>query len=256
MRATRVRKILFSQNPPADFEKSPYAGFAKLYNVKIDFHKFFQVDEVSLNDFRKQNISMSDYTAIIMTSKNAVDHFFRIVNGLKIKISEQVRYFCANAAVASYLQKYTVLRKKAKFPEDGSYKKLVDEIAAYSSDVFLLPSAMDSSINQLIKLLDEQKINYTKAEVFKISFPDMKKKIDIYSYDIIIFFSPYGIQNLLQSYPDFKQENITIGAFGTSVIAAAQEAGLQVQIIAPTVEHSSIFSALDKHLQKTNTRQR
>ena len=256
MRATRIRRILFSQNPPVDFESSPYSDFVKKYNVKISFYKLFQMEGIPSKDFLRQNISILDHTAIILTSKNATDHFFRIVNELKIKIPITIRYFCANVAIANYLQKYPADQKKVFFSEDGSTEKLVEKIVKYSSDIFLLPMVKDSSINQLAGFLDENEINYTKAEVFKISFADVSKDIDIYSYNMVVFFSPYGVQNLMQSYPDFKQGNIIIAAFGTHVVEAAQKAGLNVQIIAPTPKDTSIFSAIDKFLQKTNTRDR
>ncbi len=257
MSIVKIKKILFSQNPPTDFEKSPYAEIVKKYNVKVDFYKFFQIDGLPLAEFRKSRISVLDYTALIMTSKNAVDHFFRIVKELKIKMPITTKYFCINAATANYLQKYIVCRKrKMFFPEDGNPEKLVTEIANHPSDKFLLPLAIDSSINQLVGLLDEKEIDYTKAEVFKISFADVSKVIDIYSYDMVVFFSPYGIQTLKHSYPDFKQGNIVIGALGSRVVATAQEAGLDVQVIAPTPEHPSIFSAIDQYLQKSNGRRR
>jgi uroporphyrinogen-III synthase len=152
------------------------------------------------------------------------------------------------------LQKYPVDQKRVIISEDGSTEKLVEKTIKYSSDTFLLPVAKDSSNNQLVELLDKKEINYTKAEVFKISFPDVQNDIDIYSYNMLVFFSPYGIQNLMQNYPNFKQENIIIGAFGYQTIEAAQKVGLNVQIAAPTPKHQSIFSAIDIFLQKTNTR--
>jgi len=257
VKTDKIRKILFSQNPPTDFEKSPYAELAKKYNVKIDFYKFFQISGLPLANFRKSKISILDYSAIIITSKNAVDHFFHIAKEMNIKLPVLTNYFCANAATAQYLQKYTRCRKRRLFfPVDGNPEKLVAEIEKHPEDKFLFPLAIDSSINQLVGLLDEKKINYTKAEVFKISFADVSKIIDIYSYDMVVFFSPYGIQTLMHSYPDFKQENMVIGALGSRVVAAAQEVGLDVQITAPTQEHPSIFSAIDHYLQKNGGRKR
>lgn len=258
MSTNKVKKILFSQNPPADFDKTPYAEIAKKYNVKIDFYKFFKIEGIPLADFRKSRISISDYDSIIFTSKNAIDHFYRIFKESKTKkLDIGTKYFCINDATAHYLQKYTVCRKRKVFsPADASPEKLVEEIAKYPEDKFLFPSAIDSSNNQLIGLLDEAKINYTKAEVFKISFTDVSQVIDIYAYDMVVFFSPYGIEALTNSYPDFKQDKLVIGALGSRVVAAAQEAGLDVQIIAPTEEHPSIFSAVDAYLQKSNSRKR
>ena len=257
MKTDKVRKVLFSQNPPTDFEKSPYAGLAKKHNVKIDFYKFFQINGLPVANFRKSKISILDYTAIIMTSKNAVDHFFRIANEMNITMPISTNYFCSNAATAQYMQKYVRCRKRRLFfPDNGKPECLVNEIEKHPEDKFLLPLAIDSSINQLVGFLDEREINYKKAEVFKISFADVSKVIDIYSYDMVVFFSPYGIQTLMNSYPDFQQGNIIIGALGSGVVAAAQEVGLEVQIAAPTLEHTSIFSAIDDYLQKKSNRKR
>jgi uroporphyrinogen-III synthase len=249
----KINKILFSQNFPSNFEKSPYAEIVRKYGVSIDFHKFFQIEEIPLIEFRKTRISILDYTSLIMTSKNAIDHFFRTAKELQIKMPKTTKYFCINAVTANYVRKYTACHKrKMIYPVDGIPESLVLLIKENPSDNFLFPLAMDSSINQLEKLLDKEQIDYTKAEVFKISFADVSKVIDIYSYDMVVFFSPYGIQTLMYSYPDFKQDKIIIGALGARVIAAAKEVGLDVQVMAPTSEHSSIFSAIDTYLQKNN----
>jgi uroporphyrinogen-III synthase len=251
--AAKIKKILFSQNFPPNFEKSPYAEIRRKYEVSIDFYKFFRIKGIPLNEFRKNRISLLDYTALILTSKNAIDHFFRIAKELKIKMPNTIKYFCINAVTANYVRKYTACHKRRMiYPVDGTPESLVSLIKEYPSDNFLFPLAMDSSINQLEKLLDEEQTAYTKAEVFKISFDNISKAIDIYSYDMVVFFSPYGIQTLMYTYPDFKQGKMVIGALGARVIAAAKDVGLDVQVMAPTSEHSSIFSAIDTFLQKSN----
>jgi uroporphyrinogen-III synthase len=254
----KIKNILFSQNPPTDFDKTPYATLAKKYNLNIDFYKFFKVEGIPFADFRRSRISITDYTSIIFTSKNAIDHFFRVFKELKLKrLDSGTKYFCINNATAHYLQKYVVCRKRKVFsPADGDPERLVKEIIKYPDDNFLFPSAIDSSNNQLIGLLDEVNINYTKAEVFKISFTDVSKVINLSDYDMVVFFSPYGIVAFTDSYPDFNDERLVIGALGSRVVAAAQEAGLNVQVIAPTEEHPSIFSAIDAYLQKSNGRRR
>ena len=250
---SRIKKILFSQHRPSDFEKSSYANYFKNYHVEVDFYKFFKVDEIPLSRFLSYGISISDHTAIIFTSKNAIDYLFRIINELKITLPDTMKYFCSNEGTANYLLKYLVsYKRKTFFPKDGSPEKLIEKITLNASEKFLLPMAMDSSVNQFIELLNENKINYTKAEIFKISFPKMPSAIDIYSYNMIVFFSPYGIQNLMYNYPDFKQNNMIIATFGSLTLMAAQEAGLNVQISAPTPKDSSIFSALERYLKKTN----
>ena len=254
----KPKRILFSQNLPIDFDKSPYADIQKNYNVTIDFYKFFQINDVSVDDFRKSRINISNYSSFIFTSKNAIDHFFRIAKELKItKMPLGTNYFCINATTAHYLQKYTTCRRRRVFfSPKGDPNELITEIINHESDKFLFPSAIDSSNNQLIRLLDKAEINYTKAEVFTISFADVSQVIDLYEYDIVVFFSPYGIQTLLHSYPKFKQGKLVIGALGLGVVKAAQEAGIDVQIIAPTKEHPSIFSAVDDYLSKLIGRKR
>jgi len=208
-----------------------------------------------LKQFLSQKISILDHQAIILTSNLAVDHFFRIVSELNITMPADTKYFCTHEGTADYLQKFiNYSRKKTYFSENGTAKKLLEKMLRHRSNNFFLPTTMDSSINQLVELLDEKKINYTKAEFFKISFPDVRKKIDVFSYDMLIFFSPYGIQSLIHNYPDFQQGNTVIGVLGTRVLAAAQDAGLNVQIIAPTPKHPSILSAVDNYLKKTTPR--
>jgi uroporphyrinogen-III synthase len=254
---SKIRKILFSQNPPINFEKSPYAKIVKDHKTQLDFYKFFQIEGIPINEFSK-DISFLDYTAVILTSVNAIDHFLRIAGELQVEMPPlTTKYFCVNPAIASYLQEHTIYRKRKLFyPENGKPEKLMKEIMNHVSDRFLLPSAMDTSLNQLAKLLDAHNINYSKAEVFKPVFTDVSKVIDVHTYDMVVFFSPYGIQTLLNSYPNFKQGKLIIGALGSGVVAAAQKAGLQVQVMAPTPKHLSIFSALDSYLIATNGRKR
>ena len=258
MKSTKIKKILFSQNPPDNFERSPYADFVKKYSIKIDLCKFFKIEGILLKNFLAQNINILTHSAVIFTSKNAIDHFFCIVNESKVSMPSTTKYFCANEGIAEYLRKYGVeyYTQNTHFSKNGCNDELIEKIAQYNSNNFLLPMAMDSSTNQLIKLLDEHKINYTKAEFFKISFVDMNKKIDVYSYDMLVFFSPYGIQSLMHNYSDFQQGDIIIATFGNLTYNAAQNAGLNVQIIAPTTKHPSIFSAIGDYLKKHASRRK
>lgn len=251
----KIKKILFSQNAPANLEKTPYADLMKKYGVKVDFYKFFQVEGLTLKEFQKSKINILDYSAIIITNKNAVDHFFRIVEESKIKLPITLKFFCSNPATANYLQKYTVYRKrKIFFAEDGTVQALVKEVSKCAeTDNFLVPCPTDSSLNELLKLIDSiPNINYTKAEMFKIVFPDMSQSVHINDYDMIVLFSPYGVQSLFQSFPDYQQGKTIFAASGLKVLTAAQKSGLDVEIWAPQPETPSIFMALEKYLQNFN----
>lgn len=254
-----IKKILFSQDKPANFEKTPYADLKKNYKVDVDFFKFFSIEGVPLAEFRKQRINILDYSAIIMTSKNAIDQFFRIVEECKIKLPITTKYFCVNSATANYLQTYTVYRKrKIFFSEDGSPEKLVKEIEQHvETDKFLVPCCSDTSLNQLLALLDTKPaIKYDKAELFKIHFNDLTQ-VDIYGYDMIVLFSRHGVQSLFNSYPDFHQkEGMHFAALGEVVVSAAEEAGLTIETYAPQPGITSIFMALEKYLKQENRRRR
>jgi len=249
-----VRKILFSQETPLYFERSPYAVMTEKFGLKIDFFKFFRIQGLEADKFMQNGLNILDYTAVIMTSKNAIDHFFRIVKALKISLPASLHYFCVNEAMAAYLQKHMVYCKKRQifFPPDGDLENLANLAAANSKHKFLIPCSLDVSMHTLIDLLDEKKVDYAKAEVFKIRLRNAAKAVNIYDYDMIVFFSPYGIQSLQKYFPDYKQDNTVIAAFGTQVAKAAEEAGLQVLVKAPTKENPSIFTAIDHYLEKRN----
>lgn len=255
----KIKKILFSQHKPANIDKSTYAELDKKYGVKIDFFKFFSIEEIPYSEFKKSHINILEYSSVIMTSKNAVDHFFRIAAAGKIELPITTKYFCSNQSIALYLQKYVTYRKrKIFFPEDATVGSLVEEIATnHVEDRFLVPCSADSSLNQLLEHLDAQKsIKYTRAEMFKMVFPKLQEHINIYDYDMLVLFSPHGVQSLFQSYPDFKQpDNMYVATSGKRVLEAAIEAGLKVEIWAPQEPNiNSIFTALDQFLQRTNRR--
>ena len=250
----KVRKILFSQEMPLVFEKSPYAALVEKYNVKIDFFKFFEIKTVELEKFKKDELRVLDYTAIVMTSKHVIDHFFRIMKEMEIALPRSMNYFCVNEATAAYLQKYIVYysKKRVFFPQDGELANLAALIEENKKNKFLIPCSLDPSMNTLIDLLDKRAVDYAKTEVFKVYLKNAGEAVNIYDYDMIVFFSPYGIQSLTKHYPDYKQDKTVIGAFGMRVVAAAEEAGLQVQVAAPTTENPSIFTAIDQYLEKIN----
>lgn len=247
----KIKSILFSQNPPIDFDKTPYAELSKKHNVEINFFKFFQIEGISLNQFRKNKINIPDYSSIIFTSKNAINSFFSILNEMKFELSREVRYFCINQSTALYLQKYIKYRKRKIFVSDGTAKELVEILENNKEDTFLLPCSIDSCVNPLLSLMDERNIIYKKAEVFQIVMANLHH-MKIENYDMLVFFSPYGISSLKSNYPNYQQGETIIAALGHQVLEAAEEVGLKIEIMAPTAEHPSIFTAIDDYLLKVN----
>lgn len=248
----KVQNILFSQNPPGNLEKTPYAQLSKKHGVNIDFHKFFQVEGVDIEQFKKNKIDISEYSAVVFTSKNAVNHLYGILKELNIGFSVEVKFFCINQSVAFYLKNFVTYRKRKIYYGNGKAEDLVRMIERNRDRKFLLPCSVDTSVNPLLSLLDEKEIDYKKAEVFQIKMADLRH-IDINAYEMIVFFSPFGIQSLQANFPKYKQNETVIGALGYQVLEAAKEAGIKVTLTAPTKEHPSIFTAIDEYLQLSNS---
>lgn len=253
----RIKNILFSQNPPQNFDKSPYAELTKKYNVKVNFFKFFQSEEITTDQFRKKRVNISDYTAVIMTSKKVVDHFFSLMQQTRIPLSAELHFYCINEAVAFYLQKYIVFRKRKIFYGNGEQEDLLKLLSENKEEKYLFPCGEETIANAFSDMMDQYEITYKKIEVYRNSYADLHPlKIDEGAYDLLVFFSPHGVDAFKQTYPQFEQGDIQIGALGTQVVEKAQQSGLRVDVCAPTPEHASIFSAIDSMLQKTNGRRR
>ncbi len=251
----KIKSILFSQNPPVDFDKTPYAELANKYNVKIDFFKFFQIQGVTALQFKKNKIYLSDFTTIIFTSKNAVDHFFAILKKLKTELSTSMKFCCINESTALYVQKYVNYRKRKMLYANGTVKDLVKIMETNNEERYLLPCSLDMCVNPLLTLLNEKNIIYKKAEVFQIVMANLHQ-IKIENYDMLVFFSPFGIQSLKSNYPDYQQGETVIGALGHQVLETAEQEGIRIDIMAPTPEHPSIFTAIDQYLQKLNVKKK
>ncbi len=247
----KVKNILFSQNSPNDFAKTPYAKLVDKYGVQIDFHKFFQIKGIDPILFKDNKIVISNYSAIIFTSKNAVNHFFEILKSLNITLSIDTKFFCINQSTAFYLKKFVVVRKRKTFYANGKADHLANILEEYNEEKFLLPCSLETCVNPLLTLLDQKKINYTKAEVFQIVMSDLRH-ININKYDMIVFFSPFGIQSLKVNFPNYKQKTTVIGALGYQVLEEANKIGIKIDITAPTAIHPSIFTAIDDYLQISN----
>lgn len=246
----KVKKILVSQPQPEN-EKSPYFELANRHNLQIDFQPFIRVQGLTASEFRKQKIYLQEYSAIIFTSKNAVDHFFRLCEEMRYTVPETLKYFCITEAIALYTQKYIVYRKRKIFYGNRDFAELVDLIKKHSEERFLFP-ASDVCKEDHHRMLKASKINYSKAVLYKTVHTDMSKmELD---YDMILFFSPEGIKSLIKNFPGFKQGNVQLGAFGRTTAAAVSAAGLRLDLQAPLPEAPSMTMALDKYLSTTNNK--
>lgn len=241
--------ILISQ-PKPETEKSPYFDLAKKFNVRLDFFPFIRVEGVPGKEFRKQKIDIVNHTAVIFTSRNAVDHFFRICEELKVKVSQECKYFCITEAVALYLQKFILYRKRKVFyGADGSTKSLLEVMNKHrENEKFLFPSA-DSQKKDIEEWLKANKCDYATATLYKTVSNDVKEVLANTEYDLIVFFSPYGVKSLFENVPKFKQNGTRIGAFGPTTSAAVEEAGLKLDIKAPAPQAPSMVAALEQFLQ-------
>lgn len=244
--------ILISQ-PKPETEKSPYFDLAKKFNVRLDFHPFIRVEGVPGKDFRKQKVDIITYTAVIFTSRNSVDHFFRVCEELKVKVSQDCKYFCITEAVALYLQKFILYRKRKVFyGADGTTKSLLEVMNKHrENEKFLFPSS-DSQKKDIEEWLKASKCEYATASLYKTVSNDVKEVLAQTEYDMIVFFSPSGVKSLFENMPKFKQNGTHIGAFGPSTSAAVEEAGLRLDVKAPAPQAPSMVAALEQFLTGLN----
>ncbi|SDX29127.1 uroporphyrinogen-III synthase [Aequorivita viscosa] len=247
----KVKTILVSQ-PEPKVENSPYFDLIEKQKVKIDFVPFIHVEGMSGKDVRSQKIDLAQYTAIILTSRNSVDHFFRITEELRFKVPDSMKYFCLSEAVAYYLQKYVVYRKRKIYVGKRTFPELVPLIKKYKSEKFLLPSS-DKLKADIPIILNELKVDWKEATFYKTVISDLSGLRDVY-YDVLVFFSPSGIESLFENFPDFKQNKTRIAVFGNTTVKAATEMGLRVDIQAPTPETPSMTMALEKYIKEVNNK--
>ncbi len=245
----KVKTILVSQ-PEPKVENSPYFDLVEKHKVKIDFRPFIHVEGVDAKDVRTQKVDLADYTAIILTSRNAVDHFFRIADEMRFKVPDTMKYFCQSEAVAYYLQKYVVYRKRKIYVGKRTFPELIPLIKKYKNESFLLPSS-DMLKPTVPAILDENKLNWKQATFYKTVVSDLSDLRDVY-YDILVFFSPSGIKSLFENFPDFSQKDTRIAVFGNTTVKAASESGLKVDIHAPSPETPSMTMALEKYINSVN----
>ncbi len=241
--------ILVSQPQPTDIEKSPYGDLTRKYNVEIEFYRFINIEGIASKEFRQSRINLLDYSAVIFTSRNAVDHYFRMAKELRAEVPQTMKYFCMSESTAFYLQKYVQYRKRKIFHGKQSFDDLMEIIRKHREEKYLLPCS-DIHKASISKLLDDNTINYTKGIFYKTLASDLSH-IDIKKYDMLIFFSPSGIASLFKNFPDFKQNSTIIGAFGPTTSKAVKEAGLTLNIEAPTKTAPSMTMAIEEYLHKS-----
>lgn len=245
----KVKTILVSQ-PEPKMENSPYSRLIEKEKVKVDFRPFIHVEGVTAKTVREQKIDLNDFTAIILTSRNAVDHFFRIAEEMRFKVPDSMKYFCQSEAVAYYLQKYVVYRKRKIYVGKRLFTDLTPMFKKYKDEKFLLPSS-DSLKPSIPKALEDLNLDWKRAIFYKTVVSDLSDLKEVY-YDILVFFSPSGIESLLKNFPDFKQNDTRIAAFGNSTVEAAKKAELRIDIKAPTPETPSMTMALQKYITSVN----
>lgn len=242
----KIKKILISQPAPADLEKSPYRNLINKHNVDITFFKFFEVVGIPASEFRKTRIHISEYSAIIFNSKNAIDHFFRMLKELRETISEDMKFFCSTEAIALYLQNYIQYRKRKVFFGNQYFSDLLEVMGKHRDEKFLFPCS-DEKQTEYTKALDKAKFKYTKAPMYT-SAPKDLTKFKLEDFDAIALFSPIGVRSLVKSFPDIKDRNIIIAAFGTSTHAALKEQGIKLTIGAPTQTAPSMAMAIENYI--------
>jgi len=245
----KVKKILVSQ-PKPETEKSPYFDLAARSNIKIDFRPFIQVEGVSAKEFRQTRIQILDHSAVLFTSRTAIDHFFRIAQEMRVTVPDTMKYFCISEAAAFYLQKYIVYRKRKIFYGIGTFADLLEVMKKHKDEKYLVPL---SHIHkpEIPNLLTQGGYNYTRAILYRTISSDLSDLKDV-NYDILVFFSPSGIRSLLQNFPDFKQNDTRIASFGPSTANAVKEAGLRLDIQAPTPQAPSMTMALEQYIKNIN----
>jgi uroporphyrinogen-III synthase len=245
----KIKTILVSQ-PEPKMENSPYSRLIDKEKVKVDFRPFIHVEGVDAKGVRQQKIDLNNYTAIILTSRNAVDHFFRIAEEMRFKVPDTMKYFCQSEAVAYYLQKYVVYRKRKIYVGKMNFNDLVHLFKKYKEEKFLLPSS-DVLNHEVPEKLDQLGVDWTRGIFYKTVISDLSDLRDVY-YDVLVFFSPSGIESLLKNFPDFKQNDTRIAVFGNSTVDAATGAGLRIDIKAPTPDTPSMTMALQKYITTAN----
>ncbi len=242
-----VRNILISQQPPK--ANSPYAEITAKYGVEFDFVPFFSIEPLSSREFRGQRINILDYTAIVFSARSTIDAFFHLCNELRVKIPETMKYFCTTEAVAMYLQKHIIYRKRRIFFGDGTPASLIAQIGTkHKAEKFLIATS-DSTNNDITKVFEENKLEF-KSAIFVKSVSRDLKGLALANYDMIVLYNPSDVKSLYENFPDFRQGDIKFVSYGKSVVKAMADAGIEIEISAPTATAPSVAKAIELYLEK------
>jgi uroporphyrinogen-III synthase len=251
VKASKIKSILISQ-PRPESEKSPWFELEKKYKLKMDFRPFIQVEPITAKEFRQQRINILDYTAIILNSRNSVDHFFRMCAEMKQEMPAEMKYFCVNESIANYLAKYIQVRKRKIFVGKGTEIELLPLFKNHLTEKYLF-ACSDWRKQDIEKFMKKSKIEFKEGYFYKIKSSDLSDLTHV-NYDIIAFFSPADIRSLFENFPEFKQNTTLIAGFGATTIKAIIDAGLTANVQAPTPLTPSMIMAIDKHIEVHNKR--
>ncbi len=246
------KKILITQ-PRPESDKSPYFDLSRKYNVDLVFHPFIRLEGIPAREFRKQKVDIASFTAVIFTSRNAIDHFFRMCEEMKITISQETKYFCITEAVALYLQKFILYRKRKVFyGADGTNKSMFDVINKHKeNERFLYVCSENQQDNDIVTWLKKNNCEFQLAFMYRTISNDIASVMDTDTYSVICFFTPSGVKSLTDNYPGFQQTGLLIASFGSNTLKAVEDAGLNADIKVPSPQAPSMVAALDKYLAST-----
>ncbi len=251
-KARTIKKILITQ-PRPESDKSPYFELARKYSVELEFQPFIRLEGIPAREFRKQKIEIASHTGVIFTSRNAIDHFFRMCEEMKVSVSQDTKYFCITEAVALYLQKFILYRKRKVFyGADGTNKSMFDALNKHkNNERFIYVCSENQQDNEIVNYLKSNECEHSLAYMYRTQSNDVKELLTGHDFDVICFFTPSGVRSLFDNLPKFKQNTTVIGAFGGNTFKAVEEFGLELEIKAPLPQAPSMVAALDKFLATT-----
>ena len=248
----KVKKILISQPKPEG--RSPYLSLERKHKVKIDFKPFIHVEGITAMEFKEQRISILNHDSVIFTSKHSMDHYFGMMEKLRLRVPDYIKYFCVSEAITHYLQNFITYRKRKIFTGEQTLGSLIPVMEKHKESKFLLPCS-DLLKNESNKSLEESGLDYTKAQMYKVVCSDLSDLSDV-KYDVLVFFSPTGIRSLLENFPDFKQGETRLAIFGETTSNTVEKNGLRIDISAPNKKAPSMLMALDQYIKEANKRRR